>query len=293
MSIKPFNTDNGYTQFHNYVIDEIMPTLGPNAWKVLCLIIRKTRGWHKDEDAISYSQIMSGTGIKNRTTVSAALDELTTRGYVIANARGRRASTYRLNQDYTAPDGSTKIEQSEICTTTSTEIVPPVVQKSDTQKKAKKERKHAPAAPAAREDEKISAHPLTLKMAEICRIDLATATHTTKQQLFQSARILIGEGCTVEELRAAGLDWFQNDWRSGDKSRPIRQRQAPTPARLREKVGELRRAVTEDNTPAWLEERKEQGERQIAKIEQAARPDVKLSPEEQQAMFASFYALSS
>jgi hypothetical protein len=45
-----------YTEFYNVLLDEVMPTLSPAAWKVLSCILRQTVGWHRDEWPISYSQ---------------------------------------------------------------------------------------------------------------------------------------------------------------------------------------------------------------------------------------------
>ena len=54
MQIQPFSDDGGYTCLTNYVLDVVMPSLPPNAWKVLCFVIRKTRGWNKERDRLSY-----------------------------------------------------------------------------------------------------------------------------------------------------------------------------------------------------------------------------------------------
>lgn len=293
MAIMPFKQDTGYTPFHNYIIDTIMPRLSPNAWKVLCLIIRKTKGWHKDEDAISYSQIMNGAGIKSRSTVSAALEELTSNGYVLAVTHGRTANSYRLNQEYRAPDvSSTEIEQSNICTASGTESGLLVVQKMDTQKKgSKKERKIAPRDAAASDEMKISKHPLTLKVAEICRIDQATATHETKQQLYQSTKILIEQGCTVEEARAAALDWFTHDWRAGAKSLPIRQKNPPTPAQLRERVGSMRVAAKSDELDAARVARDERNRETDAQIEKLKQTPV-MTPEQAREWRKSMFAMT-
>jgi hypothetical protein len=43
MTIKPFADQGNFTAIHNYVFDVIMPSLPPNAWKVLCFVIRKTQ----------------------------------------------------------------------------------------------------------------------------------------------------------------------------------------------------------------------------------------------------------
>ena len=81
-------TDNGFVPFPNEIIDNIMPKLSANGWKVFCFVWRKTRGWKKTEDHISISQIMDGTGIGSNNTVKTAIKEI---GKIInvENGRGR------------------------------------------------------------------------------------------------------------------------------------------------------------------------------------------------------------
>jgi len=94
--IKPFNA--GYFSIHNAVFDVMMPTLSPNAFKVLCVAIRQTMGWRKKNEVISYSQFMTLSGIKSRTTISAALAECLAHHYL---TREERASTFNLGKpDY-------------------------------------------------------------------------------------------------------------------------------------------------------------------------------------------------
>jgi phage replication O-like protein O len=97
--IRPFEPkDEKYTIVDNVIFDYIMPTLSPNAWKVLCLILRKTRGWHKEWDGLAYSQIKEGTGIKSDPTVNKALTELLGKEY-IRQVKGDKwdAAQYALN----------------------------------------------------------------------------------------------------------------------------------------------------------------------------------------------------
>lgn len=103
MKIKPFAEQGNFVQVHNYLFDEIMPALPPNAWKVLCFIIRKTRGWNKTADQISYTQIVKGTGIKGSATVSAALKTLVSERYILATHGDKwEAVTYQLNTQFEA-----------------------------------------------------------------------------------------------------------------------------------------------------------------------------------------------
>jgi phage replication O-like protein O len=82
--VKPLSGQGYYTVFNNALLDFVMPQVGYAEWKVLCFVVRKTIGWQKESDKLSYSQIMQGTGIKNRTTVSNACKGLVKRGLLIA-----------------------------------------------------------------------------------------------------------------------------------------------------------------------------------------------------------------
>jgi hypothetical protein len=111
-----------YTMVHNYVLDEMMPTLSPNAWKVLCVAIRQTLGWkdsetasgRKESDVISYSQFMSRTGIRGRATVSRAIGECLDAGCLLrrqvsTDARsGNPIYAYSLNTDYDVSGSKTE-----------------------------------------------------------------------------------------------------------------------------------------------------------------------------------------
>lgn len=119
--IFPFaDPDIKYTMMDNYLFDRIMPVVKPNAWKILCLIIRKTRGWHKVSDQISFSQIKAGTGISSDETVSNALKQLVSKRYILAKKGGQwDATEYEINANF-----STSIIEVERETTTDIEVVP-------------------------------------------------------------------------------------------------------------------------------------------------------------------------
>lgn len=98
-TIKPFADQGNYVAMHKICFDHIMPSISGNTWKVLCFIIRKTEGWNKERDQISYSQIKTGTGIKSDTTVRNALVEL--QGIALSlDETGRKI----WERDYTQPD---------------------------------------------------------------------------------------------------------------------------------------------------------------------------------------------
>ncbi len=88
-------------QLPNAFVDEMLCKLSGNACKIYLLIVRKTRGWHKEADRISYSQIQKYTGINHRATVSKAIDELLKVGLIsVQKGNEKSMSEYRLNDDF-------------------------------------------------------------------------------------------------------------------------------------------------------------------------------------------------
>lgn len=92
MALKKLN----HTQINNQFIDEYIIQLSGNAVKIFLAISRKTIGWHKDTDRISNTQLMEMTGIKHRTTLTAAINELVECDLinVIRTGKGRNIMTF-------------------------------------------------------------------------------------------------------------------------------------------------------------------------------------------------------
>lgn len=90
--------ENGYTQIANPVMDRICSfKLDGTEIRVLLFIIRKTWGWKKKEDKISYSQIAKGVGISRRRairTVNRLVSHKT-----LAIKKGK-TNTIRFNKQY-------------------------------------------------------------------------------------------------------------------------------------------------------------------------------------------------
>jgi hypothetical protein len=101
---KPFNPKS--TIFTNLMLDEIMPSLSGNAWKVICFAMRKTAGWadastesgRKEKDIISLSQFEEGCGIAKHTAIDA-IEECMHKGYLLRSPSGQ-SYIYRLNIDF-------------------------------------------------------------------------------------------------------------------------------------------------------------------------------------------------
>lgn len=152
MLIQPFaQTGDNYTTFTNYMLDIIMPELPANAWKALCYIYRKTVGWNKESDELSYTQIASGTGIKSSATISEALKVLEAKQYIIKTPGDKWDTvTYKINLalEIEANDTASKTKAtSETKAGSASEIEAVSLQKLNTQKKQENNKEKKIPAP--------------------------------------------------------------------------------------------------------------------------------------------------
>lgn len=69
--VKPFAEQGHYTVIHDAIFDVVMPMCPANAFKVLMFVIRKTRGWKKESDQLSQTQIAKGCGFSLDTAKRA------------------------------------------------------------------------------------------------------------------------------------------------------------------------------------------------------------------------------
>ncbi|MEC7119918.1 MAG: replication protein, partial [Pseudomonadota bacterium] len=91
-------------QCPNALVDQYAEILSGNAFKCLTIIIRKTRGWHKDSDAISHSSFKG----MSTNTAKAALKELVGHGLINATTHPNRPATYSLTDFF--DDGLSEID---------------------------------------------------------------------------------------------------------------------------------------------------------------------------------------
>ena len=86
-------------QVPNALVDAQMSSMSGNALKCLMYVIRKTRGWHKQEDAIAISAFVQKCGMSKNTAI-ASIKELVSLG-LVKRVRGS-ASTALNNYSLTA-----------------------------------------------------------------------------------------------------------------------------------------------------------------------------------------------
>lgn len=82
-------TAPNYTQTPNDLFDTHMREMGEAELRVTLAVIRKTMGFHKDRDAISYSQIMEMTGL-SRTSTQAGIQAAIEHGFIEIVGHGKR-----------------------------------------------------------------------------------------------------------------------------------------------------------------------------------------------------------
>ena len=93
--------ENGYTMVPHEVIEALMRLkLSPSEYRIVLAVIRKTFGFHKDWDRISYSQFSCLTGL-NRNQSYRSVKRLINRSILECRSnKGINKLEYRLNQDY-------------------------------------------------------------------------------------------------------------------------------------------------------------------------------------------------
>ena len=118
-------------QVPNAFVDDVLADLGGSACKVYLLIVRKTRGWQKEKDCISYSQIQKIAGVKSHETIKNALNELLELGLIkVKQGNEKTPNQYRLNDNY----GTTKtVEHKSKGTTKTVEATTEIVEHGTTE----------------------------------------------------------------------------------------------------------------------------------------------------------------
>lgn len=83
-------------QVPNALVDELMAEMSGIELKCYLFVVRKTKGWNKDCDAISLSQFIKFTGA-GKTAVVDALKNLVELGLLVKKTGVRNTSVYAIN----------------------------------------------------------------------------------------------------------------------------------------------------------------------------------------------------
>ncbi len=91
---------NGYLQIDNAIVDELCRlSLTAYESRILWAILRKTYGWNKTSDKISYGQFTKMTGIQH-SNVARTLKSLISRNVIIVD-KAEYVTRYQLQEDFT------------------------------------------------------------------------------------------------------------------------------------------------------------------------------------------------
>lgn len=138
------------TQLPNLILDLVIPLIPESEARCLIYICRRTFGFHKGSDRISFSQFMDGikdrrgnvldygTGL-SRQAVAVALKNLT-QAEAIRVLKSKRGNTYEINLHMDVDKVVNLIDQSRKLTKSSLKNRPRMVYKVDTQNLGKKEK---------------------------------------------------------------------------------------------------------------------------------------------------------
>lgn len=119
-------------QVPNAFVDEVLNKISDAACKIYLVICRKTRGWNKEMDSISLSQLEEITG-KSRPTVIKAKNELIKVGLVVEMPSTVHGNTYKLGDETSVgwtvkfPSKENLLDQDD--STASKKVLPVLVKK--------------------------------------------------------------------------------------------------------------------------------------------------------------------
>ena len=94
-------TENGYVKIATEIVEQFCRyRLSGEEWIILWVILRKTYGWTKKEDAISLSQFHSITKMKKPSIIRAIKNLSSKKIIKVSNNANKTAQTYYFSKDY-------------------------------------------------------------------------------------------------------------------------------------------------------------------------------------------------
>lgn len=196
-----------YTQVPNQLFD-MMIGMSEAELKVTLFIVRKTFGFHQDQDQISYSQLEAGTGL-SRPGVSAGIKAGMKRGSIKREKKGNSylysLAVKEVNQD----------EQLKELTENGKKSLPKIVNEVNTQKKLIKEtlnKKDSPASADAPPTPPVKnhEHPAVQTYREVVR------RYPPKAWYIKVARIVGESDPNLDRWKQLVTDWLGYGWNPGN-----------------------------------------------------------------------------
>lgn len=204
-----------HTVVNDWLFDEVMPKTGHAAFKVVCAVVRKTWGFTKEWDEISFSQFIGLTGISGRNNISNGIQEAIDKGFIErekwgAGFRYRPASSNETILDY--------VKQLLNDTSTGNETLPNEQLASNEKLHTKVKDIHTQGAcevlpePVATE---VYLQPLITAVAQISK---ETYWAKTRADFDDLALVLFGWDATPETVSKFGQAWAKHGYYTGKPS---------------------------------------------------------------------------
>ena len=247
--------ENGnYSRIHNAILEAIYGgNFSARELKCLLFLLRKTYGYSKKSDAISYEQFADATGIARRHVMDTMQGLLRKKVVIVESNGTNRPQSWTFNKYLeqwqlvtetvtTTSDRNSHHENKLVTETVTTLVTETVTTTSDRnshpQKKERKGKKIYPPQPADCDGEK-EMTPQQEYFGAVCIIVGMDYKLLTKDQTGQVAQVvgkLQKAGYTIDDLRAFYRMW-RNDWRGQNGQRPTLKQLLAEIGKL--KVGEL------------------------------------------------------
>ena len=106
----------------NSVVDELMADMSGVELKCYLFVVRKTKGWNKECDAISLTQFVKFTG-SGKTAVVDALKNLVDLGLLVKKTGVRNTSVYAINSFGNQTSSESELVQKANSTSSESELV--------------------------------------------------------------------------------------------------------------------------------------------------------------------------
>lgn len=90
-------------QIPNVIVDEYIDKLHANSFKLLIFIIRKTKGWQKEKDSISTTQLANALNVKTIRKVYPYIKELEQFGLIEVYKSTGKINQYALGENFAKP----------------------------------------------------------------------------------------------------------------------------------------------------------------------------------------------
>ncbi len=93
--------ENGHVDIANTIVEALARIrISGNEWQCLCVVFRKTYGWHKKEDMISLSQFALMTGLKRPNVVRVLKKLISKKILFVIKSDTSNSNKYRFNKDF-------------------------------------------------------------------------------------------------------------------------------------------------------------------------------------------------